>query len=211
MGPDLHRPKGLGYRARSVWYARGRQLSGQFVSSDDYMRGALPGEMPAHGMFEALRAQAIARAVRGVAAIDSRRRTWDLPTTPRTVLWRHCFEAARRAPRSKRRLVTSPMTKTDPRAVFIASGGVSENVGCVLDAERVGSTWGCVQAAVSSGTEIRRKPRPRQARRHAAWAVVRMVQRRGDRKEIIVDYGSTSALRVVDFNMSPGERPSRCA
>ena len=50
-----------------------------FVSSDDYMRGALPGEMPSHWEMEALRAQAItARTYAAWRQSTAGDRTWDV-------------------------------------------------------------------------------------------------------------------------------------
>ena len=53
--------KGLAYRGNIQVQTRdeGYLRVVNYVSSDDYMRGALPGEMPGDWQYEALRAQAI--------------------------------------------------------------------------------------------------------------------------------------------------------
>jgi len=208
--------KGLGYRGTiRVGMREGGNLQVvNFVSSDDYMKGALPGEMPSFWEFEALRAQAIAArtyaAWRQSTAGD---RTWDVrDDTADQCYGGHTFEAARTnsAVEATGSLILIYDGKPIRALYSSASGGISENVGCVLDAERVGNTWGCVQG----WPYLQVTPDPAEAAAydkrggmpHGSWSAWFS----GDaiRREIIIDYGVDIGRFVsMDFNMSPGERP----
>jgi peptidoglycan hydrolase-like amidase len=208
--------KGLGYRGTiRVGMREGGNLQVvNFVSSDDYMRGALPGEMPAHWEFEALRAQAIAArtyaAWRQSTAGD---RTWDVrDDTADQCYGGHGFEAARAsaAVDATASLILTYDGKPIRALYSSASGGVSENVGCVLDAERVGSTWACAQGwpylQVTEDPAEAAAYDKRGGMPHGLWSA--WFSGEAIRKEIIVDYGVDIGRFVsMDFNMSPGERP----
>jgi stage II sporulation protein D len=208
--------KGLGYRGTiRVGMREGGNLQVvNFVNSDDYMRGALPGEMPAHWEFEALRAQAIAaRTYAAWRQSTAGERTWDVrDDTADQCYGGQTFEAARAssAVEATASLILTYDGKPIRALYSSASGGVSENVGCVLDAERVGNTWGCVQGwpylqvtedPAEAAAYDRRGGMP-----HGLWSAWFS----GDaiRREIIIDYGVDIGRFVsMDFNMSPGERP----
>jgi len=178
------------------------------------MRGALPGEMPAHWEFEALRAQAIAArtyaAWRQSTAGD---RTWDVrDDTADQCYGGHGFEAARAsaAVEATASLILTYDGKPIRALYSSASGGISENVGCVLDAERVGSTWGCVQGwpylQVTEDPAEAAAYDKRGGMPHGLWSA--WFSGEAIRKEIIVDYGVDIGHFVsLDFNMSPGDRP----
>jgi stage II sporulation protein D len=185
-----------------------------FVSSDDYMRGALPGEMPSHWEFEALRAQAIAArtyaAWRQSTAGD---RTWDVrDDTADQCYGGHTFESPRTsaAVEATASLILTYDGKPIRALYSSASGGISENVGCVLDAERVGGTWQCVPGwpylqVTEDPAEIAAYDK-RGGMPHGLWSAWFS----GDaiRREIIVDYGVDIGHFVsMQFNLSPGGRP----
>jgi stage II sporulation protein D len=207
--------KGLSYRGSIRVGMQGANLQVvNFVNSDDYMRGALPGEMPAHWEFEALRAQAIAaRTYAAWRQSTAGERTWDVrDDTADQCYGGQTFEAARAssAVEATASLILTYDGKPIRALYSSASGGVSENVGCVLDAERVGNTWGCVQGwpylqvtedPAEAAAYDRRGGMP-----HGLWSAWFS----GDaiRREIIIDYGVDIGRFVsMDFNMSPGERP----
>src|SRR2546423_10156135 len=73
--------KGLAYRGNLMFGVRDGQALRvvNYVSSDDYMQGALPGEMPSQWEMEALRAQAItARTYAAWRQSTAGDRTWDV-------------------------------------------------------------------------------------------------------------------------------------
>ena len=207
--------KGLGYRGSIRVGMQGANLQVvNFVSSDDYMHGALPGEMPAHWEFEALRAQAIAaRTYAAWRQSTAGARTWDVrDDTADQCYGGHSFEAARAsaAVEATASLILTYDGKPIRALYSSASGGVSENVGCVLDAERVGSTWGCVQGwpylQVTEDPAEAAAYDKRGGMPHGLWSA--WFSGEAIRKEIIVDYGVDIGRFVsMDFNMSPGERP----
>jgi peptidoglycan hydrolase-like amidase len=208
--------KGLGYRGTiRVGMREGGNLQVvNFVSSDDYMRGALAGEMPAHWEFEALRAQAIAaRTYAAWRQSTAGERTWDVrDDTADQCYGGHGFEAARAsaAVEATASLILTYDGKPIRALYSSASGGISENVGCVLDAERVGNTWQCVQGwpylqVTEDPAELAAYDR-RGGMPHGSWSA--WFSGEAIRKEIIVDYGIDIGHFVsMDFNMSPGERP----
>lgn len=208
--------KGLGYRGSvRVGMREGGNLQVvNFVSSDDYMRGALPGEMPSHWEFEALRAQAIAArtyaAWRQSTAGD---RTWDVrDDTADQCYGGHGFESSRTsvAVEATASLILSYDGKPIRALYSSASGGISENVGCVLDAERIGGTWHCVQGwpylqVIEDPAETAAYDK-RSGMPHGLWS--EWFSGAAIRKEIIVDYGVDIGRFVsMEFNMSPGQRP----
>lgn len=208
--------KGLGYRGTvRIGMREGGNLQVvNFVSSDDYMRGALPGEMPSHWEFEALRAQAIAaRTYAAWRQSTARERTWDVrDDTADQCYGGHGFEAARTsaAVEATASLILTYDGKPIRALYSSASGGVSENVGCVLDAERVGSTWGCVQGwpylQVTEDPAEAAAYDKRGGMPHGLWSA--WFSGEAIRKEIIVDYGvDIGSFVSMEFNDSPGGRP----
>jgi stage II sporulation protein D len=208
--------KGLGYRGTiRIGMREGGNLQVvNFVSSDDYMRGALAGEMPAHWEFEALRAQAIAaRTYAAWRQSTAGERTWDVrDDTADQCYGGHGFEAARAsaAVEATASLILTYDGKPIRALYSSASGGISENVGCILDAERVGNTWQCVQGwpylqVTEDPAELAAYDK-RGGMPHGSWSA--WFSGEAIRKEIIVDYGVDIGHFVsMDFNMSPGERP----
>ena len=208
--------KGLGYRGSiRVGLREGGNLQVvNFVSSDDYMRGALPGEMPSHWEFEALRAQAIAArtyaAWRQSTAGD---RTWDVrDDTADQCYGGHGFESARTsaAVEATASLILTYDGKPIRALYSSASGGISENVGCVLDAERAGGTWQCTQGwpylQVTEDPAEAAAYDKRGGMPHGLWS--KWFSGEAIRREIIVDYGVDIGNFVsMEFNESPGGRP----
>ena len=208
--------KGLGYRGNLQVGLReeGNLRVVNFVSSDDYMRGALPGEMPSHWEFEALRAQAIAArtyaAWRQSTAGD---RTWDVrDDTADQCYGGHGFESARTsaAVDATASLILTYDGKPIRALYSSASGGISENVGCVLDAERVGGTWGCAQGwpylQVTEDPAETAAYDKRGGMPHGLWS--EWFSSEAIRREIIVDYGvDIGSFISMQFNESPGGRP----
>jgi peptidoglycan hydrolase-like amidase len=208
--------KGLGYRGTiRIGMREGGNLQVvNFVSSDDYMKGALPGEMPSHWEFEALRAQAIAaRTYAAWRQSTAGERTWDVrDDTADQCYGGQGFEAARTsaAVDATASLILTYDGKPIRALYSSASGGISENVGCVLDAERVGNTWQCVQGwpylQVTEDPAEAAAYDKRGGMPHGSWSA--WFSGEAIRKEIIVDYGVDIGHFVsMDFNMSPGERP----
>src|SRR5437762_13968046 len=109
------------------------------------MRGALPGEMPNYWEVEALRAQAItARTYAAWRQATAGDRTWDVrDDTADQCYGGHSFESPRTTAAVESTAGEILTYAGAPiRALYSsAHGGVSENVGCVLEAERVGTTW----------------------------------------------------------------------
>ena len=186
-----------------------------FVSADDYMKGALPGEMPNHWQMEALRAQAItARTYAAWRQSTAGDRTWDVrDDTADQCYGGHTFEATR-----TNAAVSSTAGKiltyggAPIRALYSsAHGGVSENVGCLLDAKRIGIAWECADgwpylAVVDDPAEALAydarggNPHDDLWSRHFSSAEIR--------DAIIEDYGvDIGNFVAMEFNMSPGGRP----
>lgn len=185
-----------------------------FVSSDDYMRGALPGEMPSHWEMEALRAQAItARTYAAWRQATAGDRTWDVrDDTADQCYGGHTFES----PRTNAAVdaTGSLILKFDGqpiRALYSsASGGISENVGCILDAQRVGDTWGCAQGwpylQVTQDPAETAAYDKRGGMPHTLWS--KWFSGNEIRKQIIEDYGvDIGSFVSMEFNESPGGRP----
>jgi peptidoglycan hydrolase-like amidase len=100
---------------------------------------------------------------------------------------------------------------TPIRALYSsADGGITENVGCVLDAEKVGITWQCkdgwpylavVQDPGETNASDARGPMP-----HTLWS--RSFSGAEIRAQIIEDYGfDIGSFVSLEFNLSPGGRP----
>jgi stage II sporulation protein D len=208
--------KALAYRGNIQLQVRdeGNLRIVNFVSSDDYMRGTLPGEMPGDWEMEALRAQAItARTYAAWRQATAGDRTWDVrdDTTDQCYGGR-TFES----PRTSAAVVSTPaqiLTYAGKpiRALFSsAHGGISENVGCLLDAERVGTTWKCADgwpylAVVDDPAELAAYD-ARGRNPYRLWS--RFVPGDVIREQIIEDYGVDIGDFVsMEFNESPGGRP----
>ncbi len=208
--------KGLAYRGNLGFQVRdGSALRVvNYVSSDDYMQGSLPSEMPSQWEIEALRAQAItARTYAAWRQATAGDRTWDV----RDDTADQCY-GGRTAenPRTTAAVAsTAGLILTyggaPIRALYSsADGGITENVGCVLEAERVGTTWRCQDgwpylAVATDPGEIAaydaRGPMP-----HTLWS--RSFSGAVIREQIIEDYGIDIGDFVsMEFNMSPGGRP----
>jgi SpoIID/LytB domain protein len=208
--------KGLGYRGSLQVGLReeGNLRVVNFVSSDDYMRGALPGEMPSHWEFEALRAQAIAArtyaAWRQSTAGD---RTWDVrDDTADQCYGGQGFESSRTnaAVDATASLILTYDGKPIRALYSSASGGISENVGCVLEAERVGDTWQCAQGwpylQVTEDPAETAAFDKRGGMPHTLWS--KWFSSAEVRKQIIEDYGiDIGSFISMAFNESPGGRP----
>ena len=208
--------KGLSYRGSLVFQVRdGSALRVvNDVSSDDYMAGALPGEMPSQWQMEALRAQAItARTYAAWRQSTAGDRTWDVrDDTADQCYGGHSFESPRTtaAVASTAGLILT-YAGAPIRALYSsADGGITENVGCVLDAERVATTWQCQDGwpylpeapdPAEAAAYDARGPMP-----HTLWAA--SFSGAEIREQIIEDYGTDIGSFVsMEFNMSPGGRP----
>ncbi len=208
--------KDIGYRGNIQVGVReeGNLRVVNFVSSDDYMRGALPGEMPSHWEMEALRAQAIAArtyaAWRQSTAGD---RTWDVrDDTADQCYGGEAFESPRTtaAVDSTASLILTYDGKPIRALYSSASGGISENVGCVLDAEKVGNTWQCTQGwpylQVTEDPAETAAYDKRGGMPHGLWS--QWFSGAEIRKQIIEDYGvDIGSFVSLEFNESPGGRP----
>ncbi|HEV8469943.1 MAG TPA: SpoIID/LytB domain-containing protein [Candidatus Limnocylindria bacterium] len=208
--------KGLGYRGNVQVQVRdeGNLRVVNYVSSDDYMRGTLPGEMPGDWEMEALRAQAItARTYAAWRQATAGDRTWDVrDDTADQCYGGRSFES----PRTSAAVESTPaqiLTYAGKpiRALFSsAHGGISENVGCLLDAERVGTTWKCADgwpylAIVDDPAEVAAYD-ARGQNPYGLWS--RFVPGDVIREQIIEDYGVDIGDFVsMEFNLSPGGRP----
>lgn len=209
--------KGLSYRGNLLVQSRdeGFLRVVNYVSSDDYMLGALPGEMPNYWEMEALRAQAIAArtyaAWRQSTAGD---RTWDVrDDTADQCYGGRTFEGPRTTAAVASTASTILTYDGKPiRALYSsASGGISENVGCVLDAVKVGITWQCADGypymgVVPDPAELAardiRGPNPQDTLWSKSFTGSEI------RKQIIEDYGVDIGKYVsMEFNLSPGGRP----
>jgi stage II sporulation protein D len=209
--------KGLAYRGNIKVGTRdeGYLRVVNYVSSDDYMKGALPGEMPEYWEFEALRAQAItARTYAAWRQSTAGDRTWDVrDDTADQCYGGHSFESARTT--SAVASTASKVLTYDGkpiRALYSsAHGGVSENVGCVLDAKKVGITWECADewpylAVVEDPAELNardirgRNPHDVLWKKHFSGAEIR--------EQVLEDYGfDIGSFVSMEFNLSPGGRP----
>jgi peptidoglycan hydrolase-like amidase len=91
-----------------------------------------------------------------------------------------------------------------------ADGGITENVGCVLEAERAGSSWRCADgwpylATVDDPAELAAYD-VRGGNPHDLWS--RSFSGDQIRREIIEDYGVDIGVFVsLHLNLSPGGRP----
>ena len=210
------REKGLEYRGNILVQVRdeGMLRVVNYVNSDDYMKGTLPGEMPSQWEMEALRAQAItARTYAAWRQATAGDRTWDVrDDTADQCYGGHSFES----PRTTQAVTSTPaMILTyagQPiRALFsAANGGITENVGCLLDAERVGDTWQCAKdwpylSVVPDPAELaaydKFGPMP-----FGGW--VQSFSGVTIREQILEDYGyDIGGFVSLGFNESPGGRP----
>ena len=208
--------KGLAYRGslRFGWRDGGALRVVNVVSSDDYMQGALPGEMPSQWEMEALRAQAItARTYAAWRQSTAGDRTWDVrDDTADQCYGGRSFESARTtaAVAATAGLILT-YAGAPIRALYSsADGGITENVGCVLEAEKVGDTWRCkdgwpylavVQDPAEAAAYDARGPMP-----HTLWSV--SFSGAEIRTQIIEDYGTDIGEYVsMEFRLSPGGRP----
>jgi SpoIID/LytB domain protein len=208
--------KGLSYRGNLQVGLReeGNLRVVNFVSSDDYMLGALPGEMPSHWEMEALRAQAItARTYAAWRQSTAGDRTWDVrDDTADQCYGGYTFESPRTT--AAVQATASLILKYDGkpiRALYSsASGGVSENVGCVLDAEKVGDSWRCAQGwpylQVTEDPAEAAAYDKRGGMPHTLWS--QWFSGAEIRKQIIEDYNvDIGSFVSLEFNESPGGRP----
>jgi SpoIID/LytB domain protein len=214
--PIRVREKGLAYRGNLLVQVRddGNLRVVNYVGSDDYMRGALPGEMPSDWAMEALRAQAItARTYAAWRQSTAGDRTWDVrDDTADQCYGGHSFESS---PTTAAVLSTPASILTylgkPIRALYSsANGGVTENVGCVLDAERVGDTWRCAEGWPYLGVTIDPAEAVAYDRRgdmpHGLWS--RTFTAPEIRVQIYEEYGVDIGTYVsMEFNESPGGRP----
>jgi SpoIID/LytB domain protein len=149
--PIAVREKGLMYRGNVLVQVRdeGNLRVVNYVASDDYMKGALPGEMPSQWEMEALRAQAItARTYVAWRQSTAGDRTWDVrDDTADQCYGGYSFES----PRTNAAVASTPaailtFAGQPIRALYsAANGGITEKVGCVLEAVRVDDTWRCAE------------------------------------------------------------------
>jgi len=208
--------KGLGYRGNIQVQVRdeGDLRVVNYVSSDDYMRGTLPGEMPGDWEMEALRAQAItARTYAAWRQATAGDRTWDVrDDTADQCYGGRSFESPRTSAAVESTTAQILTYAGKPiRALFSsAHGGISENVGCLLDAEREGTTWKCADgwpylAVVDDPAELAAYD-ARGQNPYGLWS--RFVPGDVIREQIIEDYGVDIGDFVsMEFNLSPGGRP----
>lgn len=208
--------KGLAYRGNLLVQVRDDAMLRvvNYVASDDYMKGTLPGEMPGDWEMEALRAQAItARTYAAWRQATAGDRTWDVrDDTADQCYGGRTFES----PRTTRAVESTPATILTYggraiRALFSASdGGITENVGCLLDAERAGGSWRCAEGwpyleVVDDPAEALARD-ARGGMPHQSW--IASFSGAEIREQIIEDYGvDIGAYVSLGFNMSPGGRP----
>jgi peptidoglycan hydrolase-like amidase len=209
--------KGLAYRGNVQVQTRdeGYLRVVNYVSSDDYMRGALPGEMPSDWQYEALRAQAItARTYAAWRQATAGGRTWDVrDDTADQCYGGRSFESSRTsAAVASTSSVILTYAGQPIRALYASSsGGISENVGCLLDAQRAGDTWQCAKgwpylAVVDDPAEALAYDSRGQNPHDALWA--RSFSGGEIREQIIEDYGvDIGSFVAMQFNWSPGGRP----
>ena len=208
--------KGLGYRGTiRVGLREGGNLQVvNFVSSDDYMRGALPVRCLLTGSSRRCARRRSQRApMRRGGNRPPANRTWDVrDDTADQCYGGHGFEAARTsaAVEATASLILTYDGKPIRALYSSASGGISENVGCVLDAGASAAPGGaCRDGHICRSPKTRpssRRTTSAAACRTASWSA--WFSGEAIRKEIIVDYGVDIGHFVsMDFNMSPGERP----
>jgi stage II sporulation protein D len=208
--------KTLGYRGNLQVGLReeGNLRVVNYVSSDDYIRGALPGEMPSHWEMEALRAQAItARTYAAWRQSTAGDRTWDVrDDTADQCYGGDGFESPRTSVAVDSTASMILINDGKPiRALYSsASGGISENVGCILEAERVGDTWQCAQGwpylQITDDPAETAAYDKRGAMPHGLWH--EWFSGAEIRKQIIEDYGvDIGSFISIEFNESPGGRP----
>jgi peptidoglycan hydrolase-like amidase len=214
--PIAVREKGLEYRGNILVQVRDQGLLRvvNYVNSDDYMKGALPGEMPSRWEMEALRAQAItARTYVAWRQATAGDRTWDvLDDIADQCYGGHSFESPRTTAAVE---LTKAMILTyagQPiRALYSsANGGITENVGCLIEAEKVGGTWQCADG----WPYLSVVPDPAEALAYDSFGHspylnwVRSFSAATVRREIINDYGiDIGDFVALGFNLSPGGRP----
>ena len=208
--------KGLSYRG-DLWLqvAGGTLTVVNVVSSDDYVRGVLPGEMLPFWEIEALRAQAVtARTYAAWKQSSAGEREWDVRDDTSDQCYRgHSVETERTNVAVDSTAGEFLLYDGEPiRAMFSSSnGGTSENPGCVFNAIRVGDTWGCADGwpyltAVQDPAELAAYDK----RGANPYAVLWSEHFSGGeiRAQIIEDYGIDIGQFVsMGFNESPGGRP----
>lgn len=214
--PIAVREKGLEYRGNILVQLRdeGELRVVNYVGSDDYMKGALPGEMPSAWEMEALRAQAItARTYVAWRQATAGDRTWDVrDDTADQCYGGHSFESPRTTAAVASTAGTILTYAGAPiRALYSsANGGITENVGCLLEAERAGDTWRCADgwpylSVVPDPAEALAYD-SRGSMPYDGW--VRSFSGEQIRSEIAIDYGvDIGAYLSLSFNLSPGGRP----
>jgi hypothetical protein len=136
-----------------------------YVSSDDYMRGALPGEMPAHWEMEALRAQAItARTYAAWRQSNAGERTWDVrDDTADQCYGGYTFESARTSPRWTRPPRSSSSTRASRSAPCTRrQAAASARTSAASWRRSVSATRGSARRVgrISGSPRIRPRPRP---------------------------------------------------
>lgn len=214
--PIAVREKGLEYRGNILVQVRdeGMLRVVNYVGSDDYMQGALPGEMPSAWQMEALRAQAItARTYVAWRQSTAGDRTWDVrDDTADQCYGGHSFESPRTTAAVKATAATILTYDGKPiRALYSsANGGITENVGCVLEAERVGGTWRCADGwpyltvVVDPAEALAYDARGGMP--HGLWSESFSGQK--IRALIADEYGvDIGGFVAMEFNQSPGGRP----
>lgn len=208
--------KGLAYRGQlRLEPNAGAMRVVNYVSSDDYMQGTLPSEMPAHWEFEALRAQAItARTYAAWRQSTAGGRTWDVRDDVADQCYGgHSHETARSTAAVAATAGTILTHAGQPiRALYSSShGGISENVGCLLDVERVGSTWKCRDgwpylAVARDPAEVSAYDRRGRNPNEELWT--RAFSGETIRAQILEDYGiDIGTFASMEFLLSPGGRP----
>jgi stage II sporulation protein D len=178
------------------------------------MKGALPGEMPSAWEMEALRAQAItARTYVAWRQATAGDRTWDVrDDTADQCYGGHSFESPRTTAAVAATAAAILTYDGKPiRALYSsANGGITENVGCVLEAVRAGDSWKCADG----WPYLSVVPDPAEALAYDSrggmpydlW--VRSFSPAQIRHEIWVDYGvDIGGFVAMRFNQSPGGRP----
>jgi peptidoglycan hydrolase-like amidase len=170
--------------------------------------------MPSAWEMEALRAQAItARTYVAWRQSTAGDRTWDVrDDTADQCYGGHSFES----PRTTAAVASTPAAiltydGKPIRALYSsANGGITENVGCVLDAERIGGTWRCADGWPYLGVTIDPAEALAYDNRggmpHGLWAET--FSAREIRVAIYEEYGvDIGAYIAMEFNQSPGGRP----
>jgi peptidoglycan hydrolase-like amidase len=214
--PIAVREKGLEYRGNILVQVRdeGQLRVVNYVNSDDYMQGALPGEMPSAWEMEALRAQAItARTYVAWRQATAGDRTWDVrDDTADQCYGGHSFESPRTTAAVASTAKTILTYAGQPiRALYSsADGGITESVGCVLEAERVGDTWRCANGwpylTVAGDPAEALAYDARGGMPYGLWSVSFTGEQ--IRREILNDYGmDIGGFVAMQFNESPGGRP----